>query len=123
MIDRTRELPGAWLVLALLAAGIVTTTWLWAGRVPVEAAGAAQSPRPLLRIDLNRAGAAELQVLPGIGPALAERIVADRGSNGPFASVEDLSRVPGVGPATVARIAPMAAASGLQEADRPPAEE
>ncbi len=123
MTGRAGDLPGAWLVLALLAAGFVTTTWLWAGRVPVEPAGAAAAPRPLLRIDLNRAGAAELQMLPGIGPALAERIVADRTANGPFSSIEDLSRVPGVGPATVRRIAPMAAASGSQEADGWRAEE
>lgn len=127
MTARARDLPGAWLVLALLAAGVVTTTWLWAGRVPIESAGAEQSPRPLTRIDVNRAGAAELQMLPGIGPALAGRIVADRDANGPFASIEDLSRVPGVGPATVTRIAPMAVTSGvtsgLHQENDPPVEE
>ena len=52
-------------------------------------------------VNLNRASAQELQQLPGVGPVLAERIVADRDANGPFASVGDLDRVPGVGAAIV----------------------
>jgi len=52
-------------------------------------------------INLNRASAQELEQLPGVGPVLAERIVADREANGPFTSVEDLDRVPGVGAAIV----------------------
>jgi competence ComEA-like helix-hairpin-helix protein len=53
-------------------------------------------------VDLNRASAADLTRLPGIGPVLAARIVAARDANGPFASVEDLRRVGGVGPAKLA---------------------
>ncbi|HET6497955.1 MAG TPA: helix-hairpin-helix domain-containing protein [Coriobacteriia bacterium] len=48
-------------------------------------------------IDINRASVAELEALPGVGPATAERIVADREANGPFISPEDLMRVPGIG--------------------------
>lgn len=61
------------------------------------------------RIDLNRADAAQLEELPGVGPVLAARIVADREANGPFARVEDLGRVPGVGPAILAGLADVAA--------------
>ncbi len=50
-------------------------------------------------INLNTADAAALEELPGIGPALAERIVSHRGSHGPFATVEDLLDVPGIGQA------------------------
>lgn len=50
-------------------------------------------------IDVNRADAAQLEELPGVGPVLAQRIVADREANGPFVALEDLERVPGVGPA------------------------
>lgn len=60
------------------------------------------------RIDLNRADAAELEKLPGVGPVLAARIVSDREVNGPFASVEDLGRVPGVGPAILAGLTDVA---------------
>lgn len=50
------------------------------------------------KVDLNTASAGELEELPGIGPATAEKIVSDREVNGPFASPEDLQRVPGIGP-------------------------
>jgi competence protein ComEA len=50
-------------------------------------------------VDLNTATAAELDTLPGVGPSTAAKIVADRTSNGPFRSVDDLMRVSGIGPA------------------------
>lgn len=49
-------------------------------------------------IDLNSATADQLDTLPGVGPATALKIVADREASGPFASVEDLGRVSGIGP-------------------------
>jgi len=55
------------------------------------------------RIDPNRADAATLEVLPGIGPSRAAAIVAAR-SERPFERVDDLGRVPGIGPVTLARI-------------------
>ena len=55
-------------------------------------------------LDLNRATAAQLERLPGIGPALAARIIADREQRGPFGSVAALARVKGIGPATVKRM-------------------
>ncbi|WP_109211211.1 MULTISPECIES: helix-hairpin-helix domain-containing protein [Microbacterium] len=59
---------------------------------PAAATGAADAP-----LDLNTADAAQLETLPRIGPALAERIVAWRDDNGGFTSVEDLLAVPGIG--------------------------
>ena len=59
---------------------------------------------PENRVDLNRATAPELEALPGIGPALAKRVVESRRRDGPFSGPEDLLRVPGIGPATLARI-------------------
>ncbi len=55
-------------------------------------------------ISLNRADAATLETLPGVGPVIAERIVAHRDSNGPFESVDDLLEVPGIGEAKLASI-------------------
>ena len=49
-------------------------------------------------LDLNRASASSLEVLPGIGPARAEAIVAER-CRARFASVSDVERVSGIGPA------------------------
>jgi competence protein ComEA len=79
----------------------------------VEAGAAASRPErtprvprevPVGRMDPNHAGAAELTRLPGIGPALAGRIVAERDRHGPFASPEALLRVRGIGPKTLAKI-------------------
>jgi competence protein ComEA len=56
------------------------------------------------RVNVNTATAEALQTLPGIGPALAARIVAHRESHGPFRSVDDLQKVPGIGPATATRL-------------------
>lgn len=53
-------------------------------------------------LDLNTATAEELDTLPGIGPALAERIVAYREANGPFESVEEILEVSGIGEAKFA---------------------
>lgn len=60
-----------------------------------SAPGGAQ--RPDGKLDLNRATAAELDALPGIGPVLAGRIVAYREQHGGFRSVRDLRRVQGIG--------------------------
>jgi competence protein ComEA len=56
------------------------------------------------RLSLNAATAAQLDSLPGIGAKRAEAIVRDRDRNGPFPSVEALTRVPGIKPALVARV-------------------
>lgn len=55
-------------------------------------------------VDLNRAGAAELESLTGIGPALAEAILEHRERSGPFAQIDDLLAVSGIGPAKLDRI-------------------
>ena len=56
------------------------------------------------RVSLNRATAAELEALPGVGPVLAERIVAFREENGSFDTVEDLLSVPGIGESKLAAL-------------------
>jgi competence protein ComEA len=55
-------------------------------------------------VDVNRAGAAELQTLPGIGPSRAANLLAYREVHGPFATLESLAGVPGIGPGIVARL-------------------
>lgn len=54
------------------------------------------------KIDVNRATVAELERLPGVGPALAQRIVAYREEHGPFRSIEELAEVPGISARMVA---------------------
>lgn len=62
--------------------------------------------RPV-RVNLNRASAAELETLPGIGPARARAIIRWREEHGRFRKVEDVLGVPGVGPATLERLRPL----------------
>ncbi len=97
-----------WAVTALASGAVL----LWYAPDPGAGAPAfapvEQETRPeqAAPVDLNAATAEELDDLPGLGPALAERIVAFREENGPFESPEDVMDVPGIGPATYGDIAP-----------------
>lgn len=73
-----------------------------------EAAATADGPGaadPTGRVNINRADASELETLPGIGPVLAERIVAHREANGPFVTLDDLREVSGIGDKKFAALA------------------
>jgi competence protein ComEA len=65
--------------------------------------GHAMAPATAMTLDINVAEAADLTLLPGIGPQLARRIFEHRRAHGPFRSLQDLQRVPGIGPRTVQR--------------------
>ncbi|WP_052703047.1 ComEA family DNA-binding protein [Paenibacillus beijingensis] len=76
------------------------------GKAASAAAGGGSGDRPAGgpvwsgdgRLNINYATAEQLDELPGIGPAKAKAIVADRERNGLFQSVDDMQRVKGVGP-------------------------
>lgn len=74
----------------------------------VRATASAALRRQPAPIDVNTAPASDLQNLPGVGIRAAQRIVAHRESNGPFASVEDLTAVEGFDQHRVSRLAPRA---------------
>ncbi len=61
--------------------------------------GSTPATPPPPPIDLNQATVAQLDALPGVGPAIAQAIVDYRSAHGPFASVDDLLEVRGIGPA------------------------
>jgi competence protein ComEA len=59
---------------------------------------------PEALVDINSASQEALESLPGIGPVLAQRIIAYREANGPFAVAEDLQKVEGVGADTFEKL-------------------
>ncbi|HEX2252009.1 MAG TPA: helix-hairpin-helix domain-containing protein [Thermoanaerobaculia bacterium] len=71
---------------------------------------AAESPQG--QVNVNSATAEQLALLPRVGPATAERIVAFREENGAFAATEDLMLVRGIGEKTFALMEPYVALSG-----------
>ncbi len=64
----------------------------------------AGSPSADAPVNLNTANAAQLDALPGVGPATAAAIISDRGAHGPFRSVDDLGRVRGIGDAKLEQL-------------------
>ncbi|GAA2729679.1 ComEA family DNA-binding protein [Cellulomonas aerilata] len=75
-----------------------------AGGGPGAASGGTAATGP---VDLNTAGAAELDGLPGIGPVLAQRILEWRTEHGPFRDVEELGEVAGIGDTLLGRLRTM----------------
>lgn len=73
------------------------------GKYGSAKAGSGRNNSMMQNVRINSASARELQQLPGIGPALAQRIVDTR-SRGRFTSADDLLRVPGIGKAKLAKL-------------------
>ena len=71
--------------------------------------GALRAMREGRPLDVNRAAVGDLELLPGVGPALAQRIVAHRLEHGAFASIDALAQVRGIGPKTLERLRPLLA--------------
>ncbi len=89
--------------------------------VPAERPGA-RALREGERIRLDRATVEDLELLPGIGPSIARRIVESRESEGPFPTVDALDRVKGIGPRTVERLRPFVEVGAVQAAAPAPAQ-
>jgi hypothetical protein len=116
-LPRPNTRPEPCLQPALRVAGEVSCEPAGEGRPPLEEPPARLLEGPARRlfdlpIDPNRADAATLETLPGIGPARARAIIEER-CRRPFASVDDLQRVRGLGPARVGALVPLLAIEGL----------
>ncbi len=94
----TRMLAGALIVLAVM----IPTGAAAQDRTPKNAAATSSAP-----LNLNVATVAQLEVLPGIGMKVAERIVDYRQKNGGFKKIEDLMNVRGVGEKSFLKLKPM----------------
>jgi len=87
---------------------VLFTVISMAGLAPTTVLAAKDSAvnQAIETIHLNQATAEQLQALPGVGPALSERIIDYRNEHGPFSSVDQLTSVKGVGPAKLAKFKP-----------------
>lgn len=85
---------------------------LWPARRPEPVVR--RTERGAFRVDLNAAAAWELELLPGIGPARAARIVEYRERHGPFRRVEDLRKIPGIGDRMVEALRSYVTVSGRE---------
>ena len=59
-------------------------------------------------VNINTASKKELDALPGIGETLAQRIIDYRSANGPFSTVDELTKVKGIGAKTLEKLKPYA---------------
>lgn len=77
-----------------------------AGAAPAMGASEETGKGKIAPIDLNRASEDELTAIPGIGKAMARRIVEFREEHGPFRRVEDLLKVRGIGEKSFEKMRP-----------------
>jgi len=103
---RRGKAPLGWVVLGALALTAVAGLGLaWWARE--RAAARAPDPEALqLRLDVNRASAGELQLIPGIGASRATRIVRARQKRGGFRDLSELDEREVLGPGASQRLAP-----------------
>jgi competence protein ComEA len=113
---RARGVTAAGLGLLLLAGGLTGLTETGGAGFPPAVPStdghrgfpaAAALPASPVGVDLNRADRTVLATLPGIGPILAERILAHREAHGPFRQPEELLAVPGIGAKRLAQVRPL----------------
>ena len=102
-----RRIPSLLVSLCLLLCLAPGATVL--GAVEKKQATGSEINKP---IDLNQAGEAELRELPGIGPAMAKRILQFREDHGRFKRVEDLLKVKGIGEKSFQKLRPHITVSG-----------
>ena len=69
-----------------------------------QGSGTQPAQAPPAKVNINKATVQQLQDLPGIGPAIARRIVEYREQNGPFKRIEELMNVRGIGARKFARL-------------------
>ena len=105
------------------AAGVIALGWMF---VSSPMAAATQTPaqdtvaKPAVSalINLNSANAAELEKLPGVGPAMATRILEYRQKSGGFKKIEELMNVKGIGEKSFLKLKPLVTVAPVKAFDR-----
>ena len=108
---RNKVLIAALAALAALLVGVHLrmphSTQVWRMETPAAAARSGESlnhAMPHGDVDVNRASSRELEALAGVGPVLAQEIIAERETNGDFHYPEDLISVKGIGEKTLEKM-------------------
>jgi competence protein ComEA len=103
------------LLVALLLGGLA------AAQAPANQSGGSPTAAPAgAQVNLNTATAADLEVLPGIGPTLAARIIEHRQKSGGFKKIEELMTIKGIGEKQFLRLKPLVTVTPIKT-DRAPA--
>lgn len=76
----------------------------------------ARPATPAPSVNVNTATVAQFEALPGIGPSMAQRIVAYREKNGPFKKLEDLMNIQGIGEKSFLKLRPLLTIGGQSDA-------
>jgi competence protein ComEA len=99
---RTKILPIIAIAVVAVALGAAAIWYIRSAGGPTEGS---------LRVNINTATLTELESIPGIGPALAQKIVASR----PYESVDELIEISGIGPKSLESLRPYVKVEGKTE--------
>lgn len=120
---KTHKMIRAIAMAIALCALVATTTATWLSSAPAAAGALATAKEPAKektsdkpakkskqalagKLNLNTASSEQLQMLPGVGPSKADRVIAWRAKNGNFKRVADLRKVKGFGYKTLKKLEP-----------------